>query len=144
MDVLIIHGGAFLTKQKVSVNSIIFISIRAGILACGICLLMFLPAAMFIRTGIIEETIAPLLTAVCALAGGILSGIILGIGKKGRAAAALLSAAVITLILLILSAGIKETGQLPIQGILPFSGAFAAGLVLSSFMQNNKKDSRRK
>ena len=144
MDVLIIRGGVFLTKQKVRANDIIFFSIELGTLACGICLLLFLPAAMLIKAGITGEFKAHFLVSVCALSGGILSGIILGIGKKGGGTAALLSTGVITLILLLLSAGIKKSGQLPFLGIVPFSGVYFIGFLLSSIMQNNKKDRRNK
>ena len=132
-----------MAAKKFSVSDIVFTSIRAGIMAGGICLLLLVPAAGLIRTGIVEEVNSPIHIACSALASGMISGRIMKIGKKGKAAAALLSTAVVTLFLVILSAGIQGTGQLPITGILPFSGAFIAGFVLSCIMQNNKKDRQR-
>ena len=137
-------GVLFLTSQKADIHDVVFTSIRAAALAGVSCLFLLLLVAGLIRTGIGEEKSVPLLIAGCALISGALSGILMRIGKRGKAVTALLSTAMVTLFLLILSAGIRKTGQLPFLGILPFSGAFASGFAISCIMQNNKKDRRRK
>jgi|GEM_PF-5481701 len=119
-------------------EKILWQAVKTGCASMMMTMALLIPAAIAIEKGITDPAKGKVIGILCLLMSAIISQVLVST-ERGGAISSLISALIITLLVLLLTASMKNT-VFSLKGLLPVSGAGFAGTMIGSVLKKGKKE----